>query len=72
MRHYKEPFYSKLFDKGTYSQWEKKGSLTMEQKAARVVDEILENHSTEPLPEPVQKEIQRIVQREQEWINQKS
>ena len=71
LRHYKEPFYSKLFDKGSYSMWEKKGKLTMEQKAAKVVDDILKNHIVDPLPEDVQAKIKAIVKQEQEWIDSK-
>ncbi len=71
MRHYKEPFYSKLFDKGPYSLWEKNGSLTLEDKAAREVDRILETHSVEALPADVQEKIAVIVQREQAWIDGK-
>jgi trimethylamine--corrinoid protein Co-methyltransferase len=71
MRHYKEPFYSKLFDKGPYSLWEKNGSLTLEDKAAREVDRILETHTVEALPADVKKKITAIVQREQAWIDGK-
>ncbi len=69
--HYKEPFYSKLFEKGNYDRWKKRGELTMEQKAAKVVDEILEKHSIEPLPENVRQGIKSIVEREQKWIDGK-
>ena len=69
MRHYKEPFYSPLFDKGPYSQWEKNGRLTLEDKAAKAVDRILETHTVESLPEAVQEKIKTIVKREQEWID---
>lgn len=68
MRHYKEPFYSHLFEKGNYARWQSKGAQTLEQKAAGVVDRILETHVVEPLPEDVQKEIKAIVAREQKWI----
>jgi trimethylamine:corrinoid methyltransferase-like protein len=71
MRHYKEPFYSKLFDKGPYSLWEKNGSLTLEDKAAREVDRILETHTVEALPADVKEKITAIVQREQAWIDGK-
>ncbi len=71
LRHYKEPFYSDLFDKGPYAQWERKGKLTLEEKAARRVDEILSAHESVPLPEDVRKKISAIVQREQEWIDNK-
>ena len=71
MRHYKEPFYSKLFDKDSYSMWEKKGRLTMEQKAANIVDGILKNHTIDPLTQDVQAKIKAIVKQEQEWIDSK-
>jgi trimethylamine---corrinoid protein Co-methyltransferase len=71
MRHYKEPFYSKLFDKGPYSLWEKNGRLTLEDKAAMQVERILETHAEHPLPEDVQEKIRTIVKRQQEWIENK-
>jgi trimethylamine--corrinoid protein Co-methyltransferase len=69
MRHFKEPFYSKLAEKGTYSQWEEKGATTMEQRAAKMVDKILASHKPEPLPADVQAAIQKIVERQQQWID---
>jgi len=72
LRHYKEPFYSKLFDKGPYSMWEKNGRLTLEDKAAREVDRILETHTAESLPEEVRETIASIVRREQAWIDNQS
>jgi trimethylamine--corrinoid protein Co-methyltransferase len=69
IKHFKEPFYSKLADKGTYSQWVDKGATTMEQRAAKMVDKLLASHEAEPLPENVQAAIQKIVEREQAWIN---
>ncbi len=69
IRHYKEPFYSKLFDKNPYSVWMKRGGTTMEERAGQMVDEILEKHHVQPLPESIQADIKKIVNREQEWIN---
>ncbi|MFH2132389.1 MAG: trimethylamine methyltransferase family protein [bacterium] len=68
LRHYREPFYSKLFDKGTHSQWEKRGRLTMEARAATVVDKILDSHTAEPLPAEIQAQIKTIVEEQQKWI----
>jgi trimethylamine--corrinoid protein Co-methyltransferase len=68
MRHYKEPFYSKLADKNQYSLWLEQGSKTMETRAAEMVDSILEKHRPEPLPADVQQALKQIVQREQAWI----
>ena len=65
LRHYREPFYSKLADKNQYSIWLKRGGKTMEARAAEKVDSILENHQPGPLPEDVQQIIREIVAREQ-------
>jgi trimethylamine--corrinoid protein Co-methyltransferase len=69
LRHFKEPYYSKLADKGTYSQWVDRGATTMERRAAQQVDEILSSHKPEPLPADVQRDIKKIVDREQAWID---
>ncbi len=71
IRHYREPFYSKLADKSPFAVWQKKGATTMEARAAKQVDTILAKHKPEPLPADVQREIRKIVEREQEWINSK-
>ena len=65
LRHFKEPFYSKLIDKNPFSVWEKRGSTSMEERAAKYVDHVLSSHKPEPLPADVQKAIKEIVQREQ-------
>jgi trimethylamine--corrinoid protein Co-methyltransferase len=68
LRHFKEPFYSKLADKGTYSQWRERGATTMEARAAKQVDKILASHEPEPLPEDVQRGIREIVEKERRRI----
>jgi trimethylamine--corrinoid protein Co-methyltransferase len=69
MRHFREPYYSRLADKGTYSQWVDRGATPMEARAARQVDKILASHQPEPLPAEVQRDLAKIVEREQAWIN---
>ncbi len=71
LRHYKAPFYSKLFDKNNFAVWQKQGGLTMEERAARVVDRILETHHCDPLSDSVQEQIRAIVKREEKWIQSK-
>jgi trimethylamine--corrinoid protein Co-methyltransferase len=71
VRHFKEAYYSKLIDKNPYSVWQKRGSQSMEQRAAKMVDDILAKHQPEPLPEEVQKAIHDVVVREQARIDQK-
>lgn len=68
LRHFREPFYSKLADKGTYSQWADRGKTSMEERAAKLVDKILEKAQPQPLPTDVQRDLARIVQREQARI----
>jgi trimethylamine--corrinoid protein Co-methyltransferase len=68
LRHFREPFYSKLADKATYAQWVERGATTMEQRAAQQVDKILASHQPEPLPEEIQRGIRAIVEREQERV----
>jgi trimethylamine--corrinoid protein Co-methyltransferase len=69
LRHFREPYYSKLADKNPYAVWVKHGATTMEQRAAKLVDDILANHRPEPLPADAQRDIRKIVEREQAWIN---
>jgi trimethylamine--corrinoid protein Co-methyltransferase len=69
LRHYKEPFYSRLADKGTHSQWVDRGATTMEHRAAQQVDEILQSHKAEPLPADIKRDIKKIVRRERERVN---
>jgi len=71
LRHYREPFYSNLADKAGYSSWANRGSTTMEERAAKMIDDILANHKPELLPEDIQKAIHEIVVREQYWIDRR-
>ncbi len=68
LRHYKEPFYSKLADKNPYAVWMKRGGTSMEARAANQVDEILAKHEAPPLSKASQAAIKQIVNREQAWI----
>jgi len=69
LKHFREPYYSRLADKRPYSQWIERGGTTMEQRAADHVDQILSSHAAEPLPEDTQQGIRDIVEREQAWID---
>jgi trimethylamine--corrinoid protein Co-methyltransferase len=69
LAHLREPFYSSLADKGTHSQWVERGATTMEERAATEVDRILASHQPEPFPADVQRDLRRVVEREQAWID---
>jgi trimethylamine--corrinoid protein Co-methyltransferase len=70
LRHYKRPFHSRLYDKRPYSQWLGSGGLSMEQRAAAWVDELLESHQPPTLPPDTQRDLKKIVAREQERSGQ--
>jgi len=69
LAHFREPYYSKLADKRQHSQWVEQGATTMEQRAAEQVEEILSNHEPELLPADVQRDIKKIIERQQAWID---
>ena len=69
LKHFKEAYYSKLADKRPYSQWVDRGATTMEHRAAEQVEEMLASHEPEPLPAEVQRDVKKIVEREQAWID---
>ncbi len=65
--HFREGFYPKLVDRNNYTRWVELGGTSMEDRAARMVDQILETHHVEPLPADVQRDIAKIVEREERW-----
>jgi trimethylamine--corrinoid protein Co-methyltransferase len=69
LRHFKDAYYSKLLDKNPFSVWQTRGSNTMEQRAAKMVDDILAKHEPQPLSEGIQKAIHAVVLREQARID---
>ncbi len=71
LKHFKQAYHSKMVDKRPYSQWMEMGGTTMEQRAARRVDQILDSHQPEQLPPDVQRDLRRIVEREQARIGAK-
>jgi trimethylamine--corrinoid protein Co-methyltransferase len=64
MQHFREPYYSKLAEKGVYAQCLHKGGTTMEQRAGRLIDKILADHEPDPLPPDIQRDLKRIVERQ--------
>ena len=62
--HCRDGCYPPLVDMTNYSRWEQQGSLDMTQRAAKMVDRILEKHEVEPLPPEIQRDIHAVVERE--------
>jgi trimethylamine--corrinoid protein Co-methyltransferase len=67
MAHYREPYYSNLAEKVVYAQWQNKGGMAMEARAAQSIDKILATHQPQPLPDDVQQALKAVVEREKNW-----
>ncbi|MGD2148277.1 MAG: trimethylamine methyltransferase family protein [Anaerolineae bacterium] len=62
-RHFKDDWFPSLFERGSYEAWEGEGRKRLGQRANEVVRSILENHTPEPLPAAVQRELAQVVRR---------
>jgi trimethylamine--corrinoid protein Co-methyltransferase len=60
LKHYKEDWYPKLFDRRNYDDWKARGGKTLRQRAQEKALKILETHKPEPLPAEVQKQLDEI------------
>jgi len=62
LQHFKqELWYPRLMDRSNYERWVKGGSLTLQARAKAEVKKILSSHEPVPLPDEVQKELERII-----------
>jgi trimethylamine--corrinoid protein Co-methyltransferase len=66
LRHFKEHHRSKLIDRQNYDAWMETGAATMGERMKAKVQHILAEYQPAPLPEDVQKELERIVRRADE------
>ncbi len=60
VRHYKEDWYPRLFDRQNHDGWAAAGGKTLRERARERVEEILADHQPEPLPAGVQRKIDEI------------
>lgn len=64
LRHFRENWMPRLFDRSNYTSWEAAGRPDLHCKANARVREILASHSSRPLPEEKREALRRIVERE--------
>ena len=62
LKHFREDWYPKLFDRRNYESWKAGGGKTMRERAKDKALKILATHKPEPLPEDVQQQIDAIVE----------
>jgi trimethylamine--corrinoid protein Co-methyltransferase len=63
LKHFREQWYPDLFERGSFNSWVQSGSRDLGARAAARVDQILEEHHPEPLPEDVRAVLRKIVER---------
>ena len=64
LHHFKECWYSDLFDRGTFDNWVSKGSQPLSDRINQKALEILENHKPEPLPD---RTVKKLDDMEKSW-----
>jgi len=62
MKHFRERWYPKLFDRSNYNGWQKKGGKSLGERATDQVEKILAEHQPEPLPADIAKAVHAIVE----------
>ena len=60
---FRETWYPDMFERGGYTDWVKKGSKSLMERASERVEKILVEHQPEPLPGEVQARLRQIVLR---------
>ncbi len=61
MKHFRERWYPKLFERSNYDSWVKKGEKDLGQRAAETVNKILEEHKPEPLSRDIAEAVHKVV-----------
>jgi trimethylamine--corrinoid protein Co-methyltransferase len=72
LKHFRDRWYPKLFDRDNYDGWLAKGGTTLTERAALRVETILAEHEPEPLPNDVAKAVHAVVQRAEATNNRPS
>jgi trimethylamine--corrinoid protein Co-methyltransferase len=64
LAHCRDGCYPSLVDMFTYSRWVEQGGIDMAERAAVLVERILEEHEVEPLVPDIQRDVHALVERE--------
>jgi trimethylamine--corrinoid protein Co-methyltransferase len=61
VNHYRETWYPGLFNRNHFDGWLAEDGQTLGERARKRVEEILKNHTPEPLDQKVRQEIEKIL-----------
>jgi trimethylamine--corrinoid protein Co-methyltransferase len=67
-RHFRENWVPQLFNRAPQDEWELEGALTMGDRTADRVREILEHHEPAPLDEDVAAALERLIQQAEDRV----
>jgi trimethylamine--corrinoid protein Co-methyltransferase len=62
LRHFREQWHPLLFERNNYEGWVKRGSKSLVERSAERVNEILDTHKPEQLPQKVKEQLRTIVE----------
>lgn len=60
---FRQYYYPTLFERGNYDNWTERGSKSLTQRAAEMVEALLAEHQPEPLPEKTQAKLKEVLKR---------
>lgn len=63
LKHFREHYHSPIIDRQNYDEWLNSGAKTMNDKMESKVQDILNNHVPDPLPEDVVHEMEAMIER---------
>lgn len=66
LRHFRETWYPRFFDRRNYDDWAADGSRTLRDRAREKVEAVLAEHQPEPLPKDAAERVKAIVRRAEE------
>lgn len=67
-KHFKKNWVPRLFDRASREQWESEGQLTMGDKTTAKVQQILESHQVDSLPDSVAETLNAVIQKAEERV----
>jgi trimethylamine--corrinoid protein Co-methyltransferase len=68
LTHFRERWYPQLFDRRSYDQWQDSGGYALVEQASQRVDELLNTHQGDTLPDELTAELETIIKRAGEPI----
>ena len=61
--HYRERWYPEVFERGDHKQWMDNGGTSLSERAVARVEQILAEHTPQPLPDDTARRVNDVVRR---------